>query len=399
MRALLFDRSLPRYAAAKVAGSLAPGLGARVGPLTLTEVNEPDLPGPGWRRVRPRLSGICGSDLATIDGKSSRYFEPIVSFPFVPGHEVVGEADGELDGVRRVVVEPVLGCRVRGIEPPCAGCAAGRLDCCERIAFGELAPGLQTGYCADTGGGWSTGLVAHESQLHPVPEGLSDEAAVMVEPAACAIHGVLGAGATAGGGGGTVLVLGAGTLGLCAIAALRAYGTPGTVLAVAKYPEQRRFARELGADVVVGAGEVRRAVRRATGSLQTGASLSAGADVVIDCVGTESSLAEDLAVVRPGGLVVLLGMPSVVSVDLTPLWQRQITLRGSYAYGVEAAAGVEGRRTFDLAMDLVAEAGLERLVTARYSLDRYREAIDHAANAGRRGAVKVVFDLRGEKRR
>jgi threonine dehydrogenase-like Zn-dependent dehydrogenase len=392
MRALLFERKLPRYAAARVAGSLAPGMGARVGPLTLTEIDEPDLPGPGWMRVRPRLSGICGSDLATVDGRSSRYFEPIVSFPFVPGHEVVGE----LSGGERVVLEPVLGCPARGIDPPCRACAAGHIDRCEQVSFGHIEPGLQTGYCADTGGGWSTGLVAHQSQLHRVPDGTSDEAAVMVEPAACAIHGVL----RAAGGGGTVLVLGAGTLGLCAVAALRRFATPGTLIAVAKHPEQRRLAGELGADVVVEPGESMRAVRRVTGSMRVGARLSGGADVVVDCVGTEGSVAEDLAVARPGGLVVLLGMPATVSVDLTPLWQRQITLAGSYAYGVESTAP-DGRapRTFDLAFQLVADARLERLVSASYPLDRYREAIDHAANAGRRGAVKVVFDLRGEKRR
>jgi len=393
VRALLFERKLPRYAAAWVAGSVAPGFGARVGPLSLTDVDEPDLPGHGWVRVRPRLSGICGSDLATVDGRSSRYFEPLVSFPFVPGHEVVGEV---ADAGARVVLEPVLGCAARGIDPPCRACAAGHIDRCEQLAFGQLEPGLQTGYCTDTGGGWSTGLVAHESQLHPVPDGMSDEAAVMVEPAACAIHGVLRA-AVGAGGGGTVLVLGAGTLGLCAVAALRRFATPGTILAVAKHPEQRRLAAGLGADVVVEPAEARRAVRRVTGSMQLGARLSGGADVVIDCVGSEASVSEDLAAVRPGGLVVLLGMPATVSVDLTPLWQRQITLAGSYAYGVEAVEGA--RRTFDLAFQLVADARLDRLVSASYPLDRYREAIDHAANAGRRGAIKVVFDLRGEKRR
>ncbi len=392
MRALLFERKIPRYAAALVAGSLAPGLGARVGPLSLSELAEPVLPGPGWQRVRPRLSGICGSDLATVDGKSSRYFEPYVSFPFVPGHEIVGDLDDD----RRVVVEPVLGCAVRGVDPPCRGCASGRTDACERLAFGQLEPGLQTGYCCDTGGGWSTVLVAHDSQLHAVPDSMSDEAAVMVEPAACAIHGALTAATAAYGE--TVLVVGAGTLGLCAVAALRRFATPGRVIMSAKHPEQRRWALELGADVVVEPNETIRAVRRATGSLRVGGALSGGVDVVVDCVGSEASLAEDLAVVRPGGTIVLLGMPASVTVDLTPLWQRQITLRGSYAYGIEQVDG-EQRRTFDLAFELVAEAGLERLVSASYPLDRYREAIDHAANAGRRGAVKVTFDLRGEKRR
>ncbi len=74
-----------------------PGRGAAWGPLRLRDADVPDLPTPDWVRVRPRLSGICGSDLATIDGRSSRYFEPIVSFPFVPGHEVVGDRD---DGTR-----------------------------------------------------------------------------------------------------------------------------------------------------------------------------------------------------------------------------------------------------------------------------------------------------------
>ncbi len=408
MRALVFERSLPRYAAARVAATLSPGLGSRVGPLALSDVDEPDLPGPGWQRVRPRLAGICGSDLSTVDGKASAYFEPLVSFPFVPGHEIVGELD---DGTR-VVIEPVLGCAVRGVVPPCPACAGGHIDRCERLAFGHLAPGMQTGYCTDTGGGWSTALVAHDSQIHRVPDTMSDETAVMVEPAACAVHAAVGAGAF----GRRVLVLGAGTLGLCTTAALRRFAPPSMLMVAAKHPLQKRLAADLGADLVVGSDEVRRAVRRTTASLRVGGAsrpgrrsrpgdsggLSGGVDVVVDCVGSQASLAEDLAVVAPGGTIVLLGMPATVLVDLTPLWQRQITLRGSYAYGVEDGAADEGAgapRTFEMAFDLATEATLERLVSATYPLDRYRDAIDHAANAGRRDAVKVAFDLRTEKRR
>ena len=90
-----------------------------------------------------------------------------------------------------VVLEPVLGCVARGISPLCVACARGDLGGCERLAFGHLEPGLQTGFCADTGGGWGTFMVAHESQLHPVPEAMTDEAAVMVEPTACAVHAAL----------------------------------------------------------------------------------------------------------------------------------------------------------------------------------------------------------------
>jgi threonine dehydrogenase-like Zn-dependent dehydrogenase len=387
MRALQFRRNLPRYGAAMVAASVVPGVGARVGPLRLAEVDEPDLPGPSWVRVRPRLAGICGSDLSTIDGKSSRYFEPIVSFPFVPGHEIVADSD-----LGRVVVEPVLSCGPRGIEPPCASCAAGRTGNCQNIALGELEPGLQIGYCADTGGGWSTAMVAHANQLHVVPEGMTDESAVMVEPAACAVHA---ARRPAVDQPETVVVMGAGTVGLCTIAAVRRHLRPGTLIASAKHPDQRKLAVELGADVVVEPGEVRRAVRRMSRSPMVGDSVGAGAEVVFDCVGTAGSIDDALAIVGPRGQVVLVGMPGRVAVDLTGLWHKEINLVGAYAYGQEST----GERTFDLAFDLVRDADLGRLVSATYTLDRYRDAIDHAANAGSRGAVKVVFDLRGERNR
>jgi len=393
MKALVFERSLPRIATARLAGHLSPGAGSRFGALRLVDIEEPSSPGPDWLRIRPLLSGICGSDLATVDGHASRWFEPIVSFPFVPGHEMVALTNDE----QRVVVEPVLGCVARGIDPPCPSCAAGDSGRCERIAFGHLAPGLQTGYCADTGGGWGAALVAHASQLHAVPEAISDEAAVMVEPTACAIHGALAAGDVSGA---VVAVIGAGTLGLCTLAALHHLCLAGTIIIGAKHSEQRALAHELGATVVAEPGEVRRAVRRSTHSLVIGDRLAGGADVAIDCVGSAESLAEALAVVRPRGRIVMVGMPGEVAVDLTPLWQREVQLVGAYAYGNEASVG---RRTFDIAMELVHDAGLHRLVTARYPLERYVEAIEHAANAGRRGAVKIAFDqrraLRGRRAR
>lgn len=396
MKALRFSRDVPRYAAARIAGSVVPGRGAAVGPLKLKDLDPPDPPGPDWVRVRPRLSGICGSDLATIDGRSSRYFEPIVSFPFVPGHEVVGDLD---DG-SRVVVEPVLGCATRGIDPPCAACARGDLGGCERITLGDLEPGLQSGYCADTGGGWSVAMVAHPSQLHPVPDDLSDEAAVMVEPTACAVHAALAAKVADGD---VVAILGAGSLGLLTLAAVRAFTRPATVVVAARYPVQRELARALGADLVVDPDEWRRAVRRVTGSLAVGDGdidrLTGGADVVVDCVGSASSLAESLAVVRPRGRVVMVGMPGTVTVDLTGLWHREIELVGAYAYGTEHLPDRGPVRTFDLAFELVRHADLGRLVSATYPLDRHREAIEHAAAAGPRGAVKIAFDLRDEKER
>ena len=122
------------------------------------------------------------------------------------------------------MLEPVLGCVARGITPVCPPCGRGELGRCERIAFGDLEPGLQSGFCADTGGGWSTAMVAHESQLHRVPDELSDEDAVMVEPAACAVHAALRRRRRRRW---AVVVIGAGTLGLLTIAALQRFNPPG----------------------------------------------------------------------------------------------------------------------------------------------------------------------------
>lgn len=382
MRALRFERSLPRFAAAKVAGVVAPGRGAKLGPLRLADVDVPQLPGPGWHRVRPRLAGICGSDLATVDGASSRYFEPIVSFPFVPGHEVVGELD---DGTR-VVVEPVLHCAIRGIEPVCHMCAAGRTNLCERVAFGHLEPGLQTGFCEDTGGGWSVAMVAHDLQLHRVPDDMTDEEAVLVEPTACAVHAALD-----DAGGGDTVVLGLGTIGLTVVAALRQLvDLPDPLIAVGKHPEQRRFATAFGADLTCEPSEAAGVVRRATGSLKVGEQLTCGAEHVFDCVGSADSIQQALQLVAPGGTIHLVGMPGHVGVDLTGLWHREVSIRGVYAYTHDE---------FERAFDVVRDAGLGRLVSATYPLDRYTEAIQHAAEAGRRGAVKVAFDLRQERSR
>ena len=410
MKALVVERNLPRFAAARVASVFGSGRGAGIGPLQLLDADTPDRPGSDWFPLRPLLSGICGSDLATLDGRTSRYFEDMVSFPFVPGHEVVGVLDdGGTDHAgrplapgTRAVIEPVLGCAPRHIHPVCAQCGSGHTGLCGNLASGRLAAGLQTGFCTDTGGGWSTApLMAHASQLHAVPDILSDQDAVLIEPTACAVHAALSAHVADGD---LVAVVGAGTLGLTTVAALDGLVRPTrpcTIVVGAKHARQRALATSLGADQVVPPDQLARAVRRAAGSLVLGGRLTEGADVVFDCVGSAASITEALSLVRARGSVVLVGMPGKVTVDLAPLWHRELTLVGAYAYGNEAAPDPSGsdRRSFELAIDLVGTAGLGRLVSALYPLERYEEALAHAGSAGRRGAVKVAFDLRNPKGR
>jgi len=385
MRALVFERKEVKFVAAAAASRLKPGVGSRVGPLKLGEIAEQKLPNGDWHRVKTRLSGICGSDLATIDGRSSRYFEPLTSFPFVMGHEIVGELD---DG-RRVIVEPVLGPEARGAEPPFPGAAPADGNDYGHMNTGPLEPGIQTGSCSSTGGGWSESFVAHQSQLHFIDDSLDDAAAVLVEPVAAGVHAALRANIADGA---TVAVLGAGMMGLAATAALRRFTGAGTIVVGARYPHQAALATMAGADLVVAPDEVARAVRRLTGCGVIGRRLAAGTDAVIDAVGSAGSLADALGIVRPRGRVVMLGMPGTVSVDLTALWHRETELVGAYCYGTEHHHDREVH-TFELATELVTELDLGRLVSATYTIDDYHQAIDHAANAGLRGAVRVAFDF------
>ena len=226
-------------------------------------VDPPELPGPGWHRVRTRLAGICGSDLSMVEGHASTYFDDWVSFPFVPGHEVVGELD---DGTR-VVLEPVLGHEARGFRPPFEGAAPGDGDDYAHLAAGDLEPGIQTGFCCSTGGGWAPELIAHDTQLHRLPDDVPDERAVLIEPLAGGIHAALMAGratAVADASEPVVAVLGAGTMGLAAIAGLVRYVPNARIVVGARYPHQQRAARRLGAHDVVPAAELARAIRRSS---------------------------------------------------------------------------------------------------------------------------------------
>ncbi|HVA60229.1 MAG TPA: zinc-binding dehydrogenase [Mycobacteriales bacterium] len=394
MLALEVYRSLPRYVAARALGSRVPGLIAGpVAPLRLVNREEPKPVRDGWARVAPRLSGICGSDLATVSGSASFYFSALVSLPFVPGHEVVGELLDECDDLgrgTRVVLDPVLGCLPRGFEP-CTACAAGDANRCDRITVGHLSPGLQTGYCEQTGGGWSRTMLAHRSQLHPVPDELPDERAVLVEPLACAVHT---AGRAAVPDGGSVLVVGAGAVGLLTVLALRALTGSGPVTVVAKHPRQAELARRFGATAVVGPGEVTGGVRRATRALRLSPErgpdfLLGGVDVAIDAAGSRGSLDTALRLVRAGGRVVCAAMPAP-GADLSPAWFRELEVVGAYSGGT----GPDGRSAFGTALDIAGTAPLDGLVGGTYALYRWREALDHALSAGRLGTVKVVFDPR-----
>ena len=394
MRGVQYVRSVPRYLAVRALGRAWPGFQtSSLAPVRLVEIEPPALPGPRWARVRPILSGICGSDLATITGQGSTYFSPLISTPFVFGHEVVGEvveAGPEVERVAagdRVVLAPPLHCAVRDIADLCAPCRAGEIGHCRNVTRGAISAGIQTGYCRDTGGGWSGSLVAHDLQLYRVPDAVSDETAVMIEPFACCLHAVERAGLEEGD---TALVIGCGTIGLLTIAALRAVAPPCRIVAVAKHRHQQAAARMLGADPVVGTDKLRVELARALDAELHHAEIGppvalGGAGVTFDCVGSGRTLDDALRFTRERGTVVVVGMPGVpAGVDWTALWHKELDVRGSYT---------AGEATFARAVALAVPLGesLALLVGRRYPLKEYRAAIATALGTGRSGVIKTVF--------
>src|ERR687894_2090476 len=402
MLSLVYRKSVPRYLLMRAGAKRVKNLEtSRLSPLQLEDAPEPKLPTPAWVRVKPLLSGICGSDLGTLSADNSPYFSPITSPPFVMGHEVVGVVTEDNSGFRageRVVLEPALGCAARGIDPACPYCASGRHALCLNVAKGTVGPGIQTGFCRDTGGGWTRGtLVAHPTQLHRVPEDLSDEETVALEPLACAVHAALKAGP---GPEDTTLVIGAGNIGLFTVAALRRLTEAGRIICVAKHARQREEALRLGADEVVHPKETYATLPGMLGTEAYRPELGkpvvmGGAEKVFECVGAPGTMEDAVRLARPGGEGALVGMPGArSSLDLTALWYKEVRLEGTYAYGVEEYRG-EQTSSFELALRIAPEIRLETMVGPRFQLEEYREAIAAARAAGREGHVKVVFDHRG----
>jgi threonine dehydrogenase-like Zn-dependent dehydrogenase len=168
MKALQMTDSIPRYAASMALAKVRDGV--FWGPLACLryrEVDPPALPNDEWARVRTIYGGICGSDIGTITLHASTSTTVFTSFPFTLGHENVGrisERGASVDGFQvgdRVVVDPLLSYETRGLPVP----DDRELNLCDAFDRGTIAPGMLTGFCADTGGSWSEEFVAHRSQL------------------------------------------------------------------------------------------------------------------------------------------------------------------------------------------------------------------------------------------
>jgi len=413
MRAVSFNVTIPGYVMGKGLGRVTEaaifgGLsGVRYG-----QVTEPGLPGRDWVRLEVLKSGICGSDIGTLTFKTSPAMEPFSSFPAVLGHEVlarvaeVGPDVRRVEVGQRVAVDPIISCRMRGFaQDPCPSCSSGLHGTCERsgeegeifIGGERLRRGLTIGYQADLPGGWGERMIAHESQLFPLDDRISDPTGALMEPLAVGMHAALG---TRPFGDGPALVIGSGPIALGAIWALRAAGYEGELIAQIKRGHEADIARALGASGIVSPGDEARQALVETGAQAhmpiIGDEVYAGGGfpLIFDCVGSGETVKQALRYAAPRARIVMLGCAAEIrKLDLTFVWARELEIKGYVCYGDEEWRG-ERRHTFEVTQDMLLETGapVERLVTHIYPLGQYREALSAAANRRRTGSIKVLLD-------
>ncbi|TQJ48747.1 NAD(P)-dependent alcohol dehydrogenase [Phycicoccus sp. SLBN-51] len=324
------------------------------------EVVERPTPEPGRHEVlvRVRAVGVCGSDTHYYDhGRIGRF---VVEAPLVLGHESAGviEAVGEhVDPARigqRVSIEPGVPCR------RCTECLAGRYNLCPDMVFYATPP---------VDGSLAELAVIDEAFAHPVPDGVSDEAAALLEPLSVGIWACRKGGV---GPGSRVLVTGAGPIGIVAAQVARASGAAEVVVADVN-PHRLSAATALGAS---------RAVNTAETSLEQAYAGRPGPEVLLECSGHPGATADGIRALAPAGVAVLVGMGGdELPLPLSVVQERELTVTGTFRYA----------NTWPTAIALVAtgQVDLDALVTARFPLAEAERALTASRDDPR--ALKAVI--------
>jgi L-iditol 2-dehydrogenase len=407
MNSIQFEYSVPRYVLSKIMGKFSKSFywHSRLSCVRLRRVEAPKLPSDEWVKVKVKYGGICGSDLNLILLNDSPTTSPFASFPFTIGHEVVGtieEVGSKVENIRvgdRVVIDPILSCTTRGIADPCPHCQRGDYSLCHFMTKGDISPGMLIGTCRDTGGSWGSYLVAHKSQVLKLPEHVNDLNGVLVEPFSCALHAVL---RNLPKKDDTVLVIGAGAIGICVVAAIRALEIPCRIVVLAKHAFQAQLASHYGADEIIYLTKNKNYIYQTAQSLHANVLeplfgdpvVQGGADLIFECVGNKQSINDALRFARNGGKVVLLGLAGIIDgVDWTTVWLNELDIKGSFAYSTDEYQGKK-MRTLQIAIELMRneKVDLSPLVTHRFPLEHYRDALQTVVNKGKGSIMKVVFE-------
>jgi 2-desacetyl-2-hydroxyethyl bacteriochlorophyllide A dehydrogenase len=316
--------------------------------LALDDVARPQVPA-GHALVRITHSGLCGTDLKIYKGAIP------AEYPLIMGHEMVGETAG---GVR-VIVDPVLFCGT------CFHCRIGQTNLCPT---GGLIG-------RETNGGFAEYVAVPAAQVFRLPDSIDLRIAPLIQVATTCLHAQrLGSVSL----GESVAVIGLGVSGQLHVQIAKARGA-GKVIGISRSRFKNHLAKQLGADFTIESGPKTVAkVLEATEGL--------GADVVIDCTGVMTSIADAIRMVRFGGRILLFGITNATSGALPfyDLYFKELTLINNRAATAQ---------DFPVMIDLVDRGAvrLEPLVTHRMALDELGTALG-MLDDGADGRLKIILD-------
>lgn len=321
-----------------------------------TDRREPKSLQEGEARLKMEAVGICGSDVAMMNGT-----HPYAIYPVIPGHELAGRvleapSGQQLREGQLVAVRPTITCGT------CSACLEGRTNNCKEVrVLGVHLDGGMIGEMAVPG-----------ELLYVCPEAMTADQVALVEPTAVAIHACNRAGL---GSGMSLAVIGSGVIGLLVLQIARSWGCAPT-LAVDRIPERLQLAYSLGADLIV--------------NNEQGDALSAGRelrpdgfDVVMDMVGTTATLADAIKLARRGGTIVPVALPhGAIEFDFEPLYRKELSIVGSRLYDGD----------FAQAIDLIASGGVDAdaIITHHFPLRDAETAFSTLMNHPDE-AIKVVI--------
>jgi L-iditol 2-dehydrogenase len=311
--------------------------------------------GPGTSLVRVTAVGICGSDLHWW--AESGIGDARLDRPLVLGHEAAGVVE---DGPRRgerVAIDPAIPCET------CRPCRDGYRNLCTRIRFAGHS---------DTDGALRDFMTWPSGRLHALPDKLSDTGGAVLEPLGVAIHALdlshMRFGADAA-------VIGCGPIGLLLVQLLRAAGA-GRVVAADPLAHRRKAAAELGADVTIDPSA-------ADGWARLGDAVGEGAGAAFELAGNDDAVGLAIHAARPGGRVMLGGIPG----DDSTRFPASVARRKGLTIAMVRRMNEVYPRAISLAMS--GRIDLEAVVSDRFPLSRATQAFDVAA---RREGLKVVVE-------
>ena len=328
------------------------------GNLRLDELAVPD-PQPTEVRVRPLAAGVCGTDAHILRGEFP------ATPPVVLGHEVAGvvEAVGtEVKGLAEgdlVTVQPNTYCGV------CRYCRMGREHLC---------PDLRA-YGVHMNGGFAQAMVVPGRVVYRLPSGMDARLACLAEPLACCVHGMDRLAVRSGS---TVLVIGAGLIGLMLTRLPRLAGA-GLIVASEPQELRRAVALEFGADRAVDPNQ--------EGTKEPlAATQGQGFDFVIDAVGSAATFEQAIDAAARGATILVFGvapMPATASVRPYDIYARELAVLGSFI----------NPYTHERAVHLLPQMGLEKLRIETYPLGEFRKAFEAQMAGGAAAKVELLPQL------